>query len=243
MIAELESLIKLQHIDARISELVRAKEGFPATIAALEGSVKKSQDGLDALKKKQNEALDRKKEVEGKIADAKAHLDKSQDLLNSIKTNREYDAVHTQIENFKHLVSGGDAQLKSFDQEIERLQQSVDKAKEELDVVTTEKGPQIAELKSKIDTISASISLVTSERDAVIALVPKALLRTYDHILKRRKNGQVLSFVNGDSRTCSICHKILEMQLVNEIRKANQVMICQNCGSLFVWNDATDKKA
>ena len=70
MIAELESLITLQRIDARIGEFVRAKGGFPATIAELEVAVKKTQDALDALTKKQADVLGQKKAVEEKIAAA-----------------------------------------------------------------------------------------------------------------------------------------------------------------------------
>lgn len=243
MISELEALIKLQRIDARISELVRAREGFPATIASLEAHVKKAQDGLDALIKKHNDLLHEKKTIEAAISDAKAQLDKSQELLNTIKTNREYDAVHTQIENFKHIVSGGDAQLRNFDHEAEQLLRSIDNSKAELDKITSESGPKFAEIQSAMDTMGSSISQAVAERDQLVALVPKSLLRTYDYILKRRKNGKVLSFVDGGNRTCSVCFKILEPQLINEIRKANKIITCQNCGSIFVWKDEAQLKS
>ena len=243
MISELEALIKLQWIDVRISELVRAREGFPATIASLEAHVKKAQDGLDALIKKHNDLLHEKKTIEAAISDAKAQLDKSQELLNTIKTNREYDAVHTQIENFKHIVSGGDARLRNFDNEAEQLLRSIDNSKAELDKITSESGPKFAEIQSAMDTMGSSISQAVAERDQLVALVPKSLLRTYDYILKRRKNGQVLSFVDGGKRTCSVCFKILEPQLINEIRKANTIITCQNCGSIFVWKDEAQLKS
>ena len=129
--------------------------------------------------------------------------------------------------------------MKKFDQEIELLQQSIDKAAAQRDAIGSENAPRIAEIKGKMDTITASIDQATAERAGIIALVPKPLLRTYDHILKRRKNGNVLSFVTGDARTCSVCFKILEPQLINEIRKANRVMTCQNCGSIFIWKGET----
>jgi len=239
MIADLESLIKLQQIDLRISEQVRAKAEFPASIAGLETTVQKARNALDGLLKKQKAILDDKKSIEEKISAAKASLDKSQDLLNSIKTNREYDAVHTQIENFKQVVSGGDARLKNFDQEAQQLQESIDAANASLEKIKSENDPKIAEIKSKVDTISAIIEQAVSERSAIVAKIPKPLLRTYEYILKGRKNGRVLSFITEEARTCSVCYKILEPQLVNEIRKANKVIICQNCGSMYVWKDET----
>ncbi|HEX7511630.1 MAG TPA: C4-type zinc ribbon domain-containing protein [Chitinivibrionales bacterium] len=237
MIAELEFLIALQQIDLQISEQNRAKEEFPATIAELQNVIRKAQAALDGLTKKQQAVLNEKKTIEEKISLAKASLDKSQDLLNSIKTNREYDAVHTQIENFKQVVSGGDARLKTFDQDAQQLQQAIEAAQANLDNIKAENDPKIAEITAKVDVIDAAVNEAVARRDAVVAKIPKALLRTYQYILKGRKNGKVLSFITEEARTCSVCFKVLEPQLVNEIRKAAKVIICQNCGSLYVWKD------
>ena len=237
MIAELESLIALQQIDLQISEQNRAKEEFPATIAELQKAIQKAQAALEGLTKKQQAVLNEKKTIEEKISLAKASLDKSQDLLNSIKTNREYDAVHTQIENFKQVVSGGDARLKTFDQDAQQLQQAIEAAQANLDNIKAENDPKIAEITAKVDVIDAAVNEAVAQRDAVVAKIPKALLRTYQYILKGRKNGKVLSFITEETRTCSVCFKVLEPQLVNEIRKAAKVIICQNCGSLYVWKD------
>jgi len=103
MHSDLASLMNLQSIDTRINELTRESEVFPASLSKLENAIKKSRDVVDGLTKKLTTLFEEKKTLEGAIADAKAHLDKSQDLLNSIKTNREYDAVHTQIEISKRL--------------------------------------------------------------------------------------------------------------------------------------------
>jgi uncharacterized protein len=229
--------MNLQSIDTRINELNRESEVFPASLSKLEALIKRSRDTVDGLTKKLNALFEEKKTLEGVIADAKAHLDKSQELLNSIKTNREYDAVHTQIENFKAIVSSGDAKIKKFDLDAAELQQSIEKAKAELEKTMSDNASEITELKSKMAAIGASIAAMTEERNAVIGSVSKPLLRTYNHILKRRENGQVLSFVNGDERTCSVCFKILEAQLVNEIRKSDKIIVCQNCGSIFVWKE------
>lgn len=236
MLSDLELLIQLQTIDRRISDLLNSQKEFPASIASLTDIVKKAADAVEDISKKATAVLNEKKSLEEKIADAKAHLDKSQELLNSIKTNREYDAVHTQIETFKNVVSSGDAKLKNFGQETEHLQEAVEKARAELEKVKDENAPKISEIKEKMDTINASIEQAGAQRAQIAAQVPKPLLRTYEHILKRRKNGQVLSFVSDTGRsTCSVCFKILEAQLVNEIRRSNKVIICQNCGSIFVW--------
>jgi uncharacterized protein len=243
MHSDLESLINLQRIDARINEFLREQEGFPAAVSELESINKKAQEAVLEIKQKIDALRSEKNSLEASITDAKMHLDKSQDLLNTIKTNREYDAAHTQIENFKAMISSGDVKIKKFDQDTIELQQILEKKQAEMEKATIDNESKIAELKKKIATINTSISTVTQERNAVIKTVSKSLLRTYNHILKHRKSGQVLSYVNNDERTCSVCFKILEAQLINEIRKGDKIIICQNCGSIFIWKneDTTDK--
>jgi predicted nucleic acid-binding Zn-ribbon protein len=243
MISDLELLIKLQEIDLKISELVHAQEKFPSTISAYSGTIKTASDSVDNISKRIADVVSEKKSTEEKISDARIQLDKSQERLNTIKTNREYDAVHTQIENFKNTLTSGDSKLKTLIQEAELLQQSLEKETAELEKIKSENEPHIAEIKGKIDTLGVSIAELTAQRNEIIAMVPKAVLRTYDYILKRRKNGQVLSFVKGNARTCSICFKILEPQLINEIRKGNKMIVCQNCGSVFIWKNEDLKEA
>ena len=237
MHSDLALLINLQRIDARINELTRDREVFPTSISQFEDAIQKARATVDGLTKKLEALLQGKKTLEESITDAKAHLDKSQDLLNTIKTNREYDAVHTQIENFKSVVSNSDSKIKKFDADAGELTQSIEKAKAELEKIASDNESKIAEIKNKMDAIGASIAQMTEERNSVIKSVPKTLLRTYNYILNRRKSGRVLSYINEDERTCSVCFKILEAQLVNEIRKSDQVITCQNCGSIFVWKD------
>jgi len=239
MMSDLESLIQLQEIDLKISELKRAQEEFPAAISTFSSAIKSASGSVEAAGKKLAEAIAEKKSIEDKLADAKLQLDKSQERLNTIKTNREYDAVHTQIENFKNTLAGGDSKLKALAQNSGQLQQSMDAAAAELEKVTLENGPKIDEIQAKVDTLSASIAELTEQRGKIIGLVSKSLLRTYDYILKRRKNGQVLSFVDADKRTCSVCHKILEPHLISEIRRGAKMTTCQSCGSIFIWKSET----
>ena len=243
MIPDLELLIKLQEIDLKISELVHAQDEFPSTISSYSAAIKVASDTVDSTSKRLSDVVLEKKATEDKIIETKIQLDKSEERLNTIKTNREYDAVHTQIENFKNTLTSGDLKLKMLAQETELLQKTLDKEIAELEKIKSENDPHIAEIKGKIDTIGISIAELTAQRNEIIAMVPKATLRTYDYILKRRKNGQVLSFVKGDARTCSVCFKILEPQLINEIRKGNKMIMCQNCGSIFIWkNDEIKEK-
>lgn len=237
---ELEYLVQLQEIDLRIHEQQMAQEHYPAAVDELEQAILKAKAALDQATKKLEKSESEKKTFEDQIGNAKAQLDKSQDRLNSIKTNREYDAVHAEIEAQKNLLNTAETKRKNLLEEIQKMQTNVETCKTEYERIKNENEPQIADLKSKIGAIDSVISEINKERDLVIPKISKQYLRTYDLIRKKRKTGKALSHVT--TRTCGICFKVLEPQLINEVKRGIKMILCQNCGSILIWGENTVKE-
>jgi predicted nucleic acid-binding Zn-ribbon protein len=242
MIKDLELLVQLQTIDFRVHDLIQSQSDLPKALSELERAIANAKRAVDSVHNQLAANAAEKKSFEEKVGDAKTALDKSQERLNSIKTNREYDAVHAEIENFKSIIAGADARARSLLAEADKLQQSLEVSKADLEKTQAESEPKIADLKTKIASIDSSVAGLQRERAEVSEHVPKSLLRTYDHILSRRKNANVLSFVGDDNRTCSSCFKVLETQLINEIRRGTKLLTCQNCGAIFVWGEKSEEK-
>lgn len=237
---ELEYLVQLQEIDLRIREQELAQEQYPAAVTELEQAIAKAKSILDNAAKKLQKAESEKKTFEDQIENAKSHLEKSQERLNSIKTNREYDAVHAEIEAQKNLLNNAETKRKNLGEEIQKMQSNVENSTAEYERIKSENEPQIADLKAKIGAIDSNIAEITKERDLVLPKISKQYLRTYDLIRKKRKNGKAISTVN--TRTCGICFKVLEPQLINEVKRGIKMILCQNCGSILVWNESIVKE-
>ena len=238
MLQDLEYLIKLQEIDLRIKEQELAQEQFPAAVSELENEIKKAESALQLSKSKLNQAQTELKTFEEQILHTREQLDKSQSRLNSIKTNREYDAVHAEIEAQKNMLNTAEQRRKNLDEEINRIKASVDENTANVEKVVSENEPKIADLKQKIGTIDSNIAEIMKERNEVVPKISKPSLRTYDLIRKKRKTGKALSLVST-SKTCTVCYKVLEPQLYNEIRRGNRLTLCQSCGSILIWDEHT----
>ena len=232
---ELEYLVQLQEIDLRIREQELAQEQYPAAVIDLEQGISKAKATLDNAIKKLQKAEAEKKAFEDQIENAKNHLEKSQERLNSIKTNREYDAVHAEIEAQKNMLSNAETKSEKLLDEIKKMQNNVDFSTSEFDRIKSENEPQIADLKSKIGAIDTNIAKITKERDALTPQISKQYLRTYDLIRKKKKTGKALSTVL--TRTCGACYKVLEPQLINEVKRGIKLILCQNCGSILIYGE------
>ena len=236
MLRDLEYLLQLQEIDLRIHEQELSKKQLPATVKELRATVEKAQKVMDVALARAQEAEADLLGLDDQIAKAHTGLERSQERLNSIKTNREYDAVHAEIEGQKSIIQSSELRKKKASDEVERQKAAAEAARAEFERIREENDPKINELSTTIASIDSVIAGIEKEREAVATLIKKTILRTYDLIRNRRNNGRVISAVDP-SRTCTVCYKVLEPQLVNEIKRSARIILCQNCGSIFVWTE------
>ena len=232
----LERLLTLQEIDLRIHELEQSKVDFPKEVVQREALIAEAQAGVDAAGKKVDAGDAAIKGVDDAVATAKAALDKSQDRLNAITSNREYDAVHAEIETHKATIAGAQTKLKNLADEKEKAGVTAQETLQKLETIKKEHEAVIADLKGKIATIDQQIAEVQKERAAIAATITRPFLSTYEFIRKKRKSGKVLAYVNAD-RTCGVCFKVLESRVIMEIKRGKKLPVCEICGSLLIWHD------
>jgi predicted nucleic acid-binding Zn-ribbon protein len=239
MIKDLENLIALQEIDLKIFQQNVASHDFPESVAHLSGLIESASHAVASAAEKIDAVAADIRAQESIVAKSKAGLEKSSERLNAISTNREYDAVHTEIENYKNNATQAEGRLKSLAQQKEQLGEALVASQQELEKVKAENEPKIAEFKAKIDAIQSIVDELTVERNKIAPLIGSHILRTYDFIRKRKKNGQAVGLIRGNSRTCAQCFKILEIQILNEVKKNSRPVQCQNCGAILIWDEQT----
>jgi predicted nucleic acid-binding Zn-ribbon protein len=237
MAADFGKLIDLQDIDLQIHELVVSSEQFPVQVAEMEAQLAASLGQNDELNARVKQIESERSEAEQAITEAQEAVERSQGRLSTIRTNREYDALHMELESNQSAISSAKSKLDALDAEKGRVEDAIAEGQTQLEELKGELEPKIADLKARIAAIDGQKAELQSKRDAVAAEVPPQHLRAYEHILKRRKSGKALSFAGPDSKTCAVCHKVLEPQVVNELRAARRLTICQSCGSILLWQE------
>ena len=101
MPSELELLLKLQIVDYDLGELERSKEYLPDMMDNLRTEIEEAKTRLESTTAESNEKKVTVKTLESEIAAKEAELQKYQQQMMSIKTNKEYDALVAQIDAIK----------------------------------------------------------------------------------------------------------------------------------------------
>lgn len=238
---DIKNLLALQDCDLRIIKLENSKEEFPIRVTELEKNITDAAGTIEDTRRRIEEITNERKTVEEQIVNAKLSLKKSQERLNTIRTNKEYDAVHAEIETYKNMVATADKRLLKFSSEIEILENALNEEKETFEKISSENQPQIDDLNQQIATIDSSVAEVVEEKEKLIPQISKMYIRAYNHVRANRKKGKVISIVSNAERNCTICYQLVPPQLVNQIRKGIEIVYCQSCGSILILESSVDE--
>ncbi len=227
----LQTLIKLQAIDTELMEIEARKGNLPQRLAELEQQMRELTESVAAMRKKIEENEKEQAHLRGETADNEVKLEKYQDQLYLVTTNREYDALTNQIEIIKNRVKEAKQRLEELATERNNLQEELRLAEakqKELDAETNKKREELAQKTTETNARQAELE---RQKEELIRNLRPRYLRKYERILKARKNA-VVPVQRG---ACGGCHKQLSPQKLFEIRQMDRLVECENCGRILVY--------
>jgi len=234
MYDQLAILLRLQEIDEEIDKLESEKAKVPVELRALEAELTKYRERFqaksDALEELQKER--RSKDRQLNVQQAQLEKYKSQRL--SVKTNKEYDALESEIAE----LAGANS---AIEDEILELMISIDEADDEIEVARNELKAQEDTFKKKRDESLSEVKKLdrqvaewNKKRDGFLGQIDSALMSRYDNWRKRR-GSSLVAVIEGES--CGGCHLKLPPQLINEVRKKKELHTCNSCGRILYWKE------
>jgi predicted nucleic acid-binding Zn-ribbon protein len=233
MNSDLELLLKLQVIDYDIGELERSKEYLPDMMGNLKHEISDAQTKLDAVTSELEEAKIRQKNLELEVSTKEAELQKFQQQMMSIKTNKEYDALVGQIDSVKEGISASETELLELIDRITELDKLAVEYREKVTHVEENNNKQLEILQDKIANIGDTMSGKMTNRTEVSSAIPKPTLSVYERV-RKGKGGTVVVVVKR--RACGACYKALTPKKVQEIKKGDRIHTCDNCGRIMFWD-------
>ena len=235
MNSDLEMLLKLQVIDYDIGELERSKEYLPDMMENLTREIEEAKTRLSDTKTELDEAKVRQKNLELELQTREANLQKYQQRMMSIKTNKEYDALVAEIDAIKEAISTGETELLETIERVSELEKDIGALEEKAGTVEESNTKQLAILQEKIDSIGDKMADILNSRDQIRETMPKPIMSVYERV-RRGKGGQAV--VPVKKRACSACFKALTPKKVQEVKRADKVYTCDNCGAIIYWDES-----
>jgi uncharacterized protein len=235
---DMEMLLKLQNIDYDLGELERSKDYLPEMIHNLEKETEEIRRAFQASEEELNELNLRHRNLDLELTTLNQELTKFQKQMQEIKTNKEYDALTTEIANRKLKISTTEEEILKTLTGMDDLKEKIKQYQQKLDDVEKTNTVQLVDLRERLSSIEDKVKIKQGDRKNITVRIDKKLLATYERVKKGRGNQVVVTI---RKRACGSCHKSVPPQIIQEIRKGEMVYTCDNCGRMLIWTEESDK--
>jgi len=229
---EIELLLKMQEIDYYIGELERSKDYIPDMIDNLKREIEECFESSTSYNERLTEAKVEMKSLELEVRATKEALEKYQEQMLSIKTNKEYDALVKEIDKSKDIIASNEDKILMLMGEIEELTSKVENYQGKCEEVKKVNTAQLETLQSQIDSVEEKRQMKEDERKNLTVRIPRNIMTVYERI-RRGRGG--MAVVSVKKRACGACFKQLEPQLIQVIKKGERMITCDSCGRILVW--------
>lgn len=231
MLEVLSIVIKLQVIDNKLMDIEEEKGDLPEQLEKLQNEVDARQTVVKSLETQLNQYIAERAHNSEELNKAEERHKRSQAVLFSVKTTREYDAITQEIEQSRQTMTTAGQNEINLKNQIENLEIELNQKKIELQEVKKEFSARKKEMDQKLDATKDESDALNAERSSYTSKLKRPVLDHYERIRKIR-DGIGVSYLVGDA--CSYCYSVLPPQRKAEIRKMEDMFLCEVCGCIMV---------
>lgn len=227
----LDILIKIQNLDNEIKVTKIQIDKIPNKITTLEKEIEKTKL---ALEEKQNRMQDIRKTYkikEGDIAENDSKMSKLNNQTFAVKTNEEYRALINEIDYLKKANKKVEDEMINLLEEEEKSKNTIGKTEAESKEFVDKKANEISELKRNREELTKKSEQMKISFDEYFNKLPDDVTELYNKIKKVR--GNVVCLI--DNETCTGCYANLTLQFFNELKKKEEILLCDNCGRILIY--------
>ncbi len=232
MLPDLQHLIHLQEIDTALDRARRRIADIPALQQALEARAAERAAAVQAVQDRIAATAGSRRDVEKEVAGVQARLSKYQDQLMAVKTNKEYQAMQTEIATAEGLVRSYDDRLLELMEASEQEAADLKAAEAAMKAEQTSIAQEQKTLEAEKATRASELERLTAERAALTPLISREALTIFARVAHGRK-GQALA--EARDGLCTVCHVRLRPQVFNEVRRNASIIQCDSCTRILYF--------
>jgi len=227
----LDLLIEIQLADNELKDTESAIQRIPSKIEVLENEIQEVKNSLNERQQRVQEIRKDYKMKEGDIAENESKITKLSTQTFAVKTNEEYRAIINEIEFLKAENKKIEDTMIGLLEEDETLKKSLSKAESETEEYVAIRKDKLVALHGEQESLTKTLDTIRAKFDAKFARLPDETKDLYHKIKMVR--GNAVSLISN--QICTGCSSILTPQVVNELKKRNEILTCDNCGRILIF--------
>jgi predicted nucleic acid-binding Zn-ribbon protein len=238
---ELSQLIELQELDVEIQRTAERLAKIPEERDRTESEFKQHAAEFLDLKSKHEQTLEERRKLEAELATTQQNHEKFERDKTRVQNEKEYTAVLREIDSAKKHIANLETDILKRMEEIETLDAELAKRAPDVERMRAEVDVSLAALDKEHEEATRILREFAERRKALASQMARSLFSTYER-MSRLGRGQALSEVRSNG-ICAACRVRVRPKIFSDVRKGEQLIICENCGRILYYRIETSQSA
>jgi predicted nucleic acid-binding Zn-ribbon protein len=236
---DIGTLLKLQQIDMETEKLVAYLQDVPVQIKNLDTRLDEFTRNVENDENLITELHKKYRTYESDIQLNVGKIEKSQEKLRLVKTNKEYQSSLKEIDDIKAINSKLEDEMLEFLEQIETAEQSLNENKQQYSRIVDELEDEKKSLIQAAKQGEKEHTGLQSDRDAVVAALDARLMDIYEYQLLKQGDG--IAIVDVKNAVCQGCNMNIPPQMYNELQRDISLKYCPSCERIIFWKDENER--
>tara|TARA_X000001036_G_C20582786_1_gene767444 strand:- start:511 stop:1245 length:735 start_codon:yes stop_codon:yes gene_type:complete len=227
-----EKLIKLHKVDKRLLDINISRGDLPNKISLLKNKNDNLINDNKNYQDRLSEVDSKKKSLNSNISDIKNKINTLNEQMYQVKSNREYEALLSEIDHLNNENTNILNDLEEFDSEVNNINSSVDENNENIELLNKELSKKENQLNEANSQIEKEEKELEKNRESFIKDLSsdKSLMSLYDD---KKEENDGLAFAEVNRGCCENCYSNLPPQSIIDARNRNDLVLCPSCSILL----------
>jgi predicted nucleic acid-binding Zn-ribbon protein len=231
--AELQQLIALQNLDTSIRRLQVQIEAIPLRRAEIEKEFDQRAFEIRAEETRRDDARHERARLEKEVAEQRARAERADRNLQASKKPDEYTAAIREADAARKQTSALETQILEQMEVFEKAETALKERAAEVASLNSDREARLSQFDQETEAQNRQLEAERAERERVFASLPKPMGAQYNRISLRIRDG--IAMAEARNGACAACFMALRPQVMAQVRRADEVIICDNCNRILYY--------
>ncbi|MDI6763159.1 MAG: C4-type zinc ribbon domain-containing protein [Thermodesulfobacteriota bacterium] len=235
----LELLWELQKIDLDLKNIEEERDRYPKEMKKLDEKRNLEKERIHKEREKLESLEKERRQKEKHLIGEQDKIKRSEGRMSEVKTNKEYQAILTEIETFKEAVGRVEEEILLIMDEVEELKKQLSKREKEIAITLEKVEAEKRGIQEKMGQGEVLWKEKLERKEALSKQVESKLFKLYNMLREKR---QGIGMVSARNETCQGCFVHVPPQMFIEVQKNLSLIRCPNCNRILHWDGNGEKK-